>query len=146
MNKADTSGQAVRRPASFLAAWTLLVWGLRTRNIIIDGDTAVGAVVPVICFLAGAAVLVAWIVRGSGGLTKPWAAALAAVGLFGIGYWLIRSSEIAFDDHSVAFIVVHAVLAVGTVVLSSWLLRTLRAWWIDGGIAAAGYGLAGAGE
>jgi len=140
------------RPASVLGAWTLLVWGLRTRNVIVDGDTASGAVIPIVCFLLGACVLVAVAYQsrqtrsGRGRPGRAWIGAAVAVGAFGILYWLVRSIEIAFDDHSVGFIVVHAVLGGVTVVLSVWLLVAARRVWTDAGIAAAGYGLAGAVE
>lgn len=142
----DTMVVPTKRRATVLAAWTLLVWGLRSRNIVIDDDMTAGAIIPVMGFLAGVVVLVGLIWQCRTELTRRWAAAGAVVAVLGIAYWLVRSLEIAFDDHSVAFIVVHAILGGGTALLSLRLLRALRAWWIDGGIAARGYGLTGAVE
>ena len=138
--------RAVRRSALLLAVWTLVVWGLRARNIVIDDDITAGAVIPAVCFLAGVAVLVGLLVRNRTELARSWARAGAAVAVLGAGYWLVRTVEIAFDDHSVAFIIVHIILGGGTVVLSLGLLRAIRAWWTNEGIAAGGYGLAGAVE
>lgn len=95
----------------------VFVWTTRLRN-------AAGEVWPtllsMLC-LAGAAALVVAAVRG-GRWTRAVAPIVTAHGLI----WAVRGVQIAGGDHSAAFIAVHLVLAVISIVLSVALVRAMR--------------------
>lgn len=116
-----------RRPLVLLAAWTLFVWGLRSRNLTDDTvDVGLGEIVPVVGFMIIGLGLVALIWRARGrALSGTELGIVAAVGAVISGYWLIRGVEIFFDDHSGVFIAVHTVLALISIGLSAWTILSI---------------------
>ena len=116
-----------RFPASSaLAAWSLLVWTTRIRNIWSDdelssreqwGRTALALSFTVLALAVGYAVL-----RRAGWLGPT------ALGLAGwtIAVWAVRSVGIASGDHDVAFVAVHLVLALISALLAGLAIREVR--------------------
>lgn len=89
-----------------LPIWTLLIWATRVRNVVADGGGPAELIVPgVLTLLAVAALLD----RRRGLL------ALAGVT---IAVWAVRLPLVLVRDHAAAFKVVHAVLAVVSVILA----------------------------
>ena len=98
----------MRRAPIALAAWTLLVWGVRIRNA--AGE--VGSTVVAVSFVALA---VAVLVRRGGRMPTLLLAGWT------VAVWAVRLVDIALlSDHEVAFVVVHATLAVVSVALAAW--------------------------
>ena len=106
-----------------LAVWSLLVWTTRIRNIWTDDElstgeqwsrTALALSFTVLGLLVGYAVL-----RGA-----SWRPAVVRL-LAGwtIAVWVVRSIGIATADHDGAFIAVHLVLALVSVLLSALAIR-----------------------
>lgn len=120
------------RPAVGLAAFTLLVWTTRIRNIWTDEslDTVgqVGRTALSLTFTAFAvATLWLWW-RGRSAGRVPEAAGVV-VGLFAawtIGVWAVRTVQIASAGHDGAFVAVHTALAVASTVLALWAVRSLQ--------------------
>ena len=116
----------IHRPIVLLAAWTLFVWGLRSRNLT-DDEVTVGLaqIVPVLGFIAVGLVLVAMVWRARGRVLQrvEQIVVMTAAAVIGM-YWLVRGFEIFFDDHSAAFIAVHTVLAAVSIALASWTILT----------------------
>ena len=117
-----------RFPAALaLAAWSLLIWTTRIRNIWTDdelssgeqwGRTALALSFTVLALVAGHAVL-----RGTA-WRRP--AVLALCG-WTVAVWVVRSIGIATADHDGAFIAVHLVLAAISIVLAGLAVRHERA-------------------
>ncbi len=115
------------RAALLLAAWTLLVWTTRIRNIWTDDSlTTSGQVWRTVlagAFTAFAVVTIgAWLrARGSAGTSPaflpPWIRAFA---VWTIAVWSIRAVQIGGADHGVGFKAVHTVLAIVSVGLALW--------------------------
>ncbi len=115
---------------AFLAAWTLLVWVGRLRNVVVDDDlsgwsftwrllvalgfTSVGLALAALLILHRLSVSMA---SGSARL----GAGLAVVGSI---WWLVRGIGILVADYSVGFKLVHSALALVTVLVSLTVLRT----------------------
>jgi hypothetical protein len=108
-----------------LCAWTLLVWTTRIGNIWGDADLTTGekwgrtglALSFTVLALA-VVVLVAVHQR------RPWRGlAVKILAGWTIGVWVTRSYGIATGDHDAAFIAVHLVLAVVSIVLSVLAVR-----------------------
>lgn len=117
----------VHRPIVLLAAWTLFVWGLRSRNLTDDEvDVGLAQIVPVLGFIVIGLLLVVIVWRARQRHLVPAERALVRAAAVVIGlYWLVRGVEIFFDDHSAAFIAVHTVLAIVSVGLASWTILTI---------------------
>jgi thiosulfate reductase cytochrome b subunit len=100
-----------RLPALALCAWTLFTWVTRVPLAWSDDELSaagkVAATVPVLVFVVLA------LVTGVALLRRAAVAPLlvAGLGVWSIGYWAIRMALIATNGHEVAFVVVHAVLA-----------------------------------
>lgn len=109
-----------RHPATLaLAAWTLLVWTTRIRNILGDDALSTGeqlrssALALSFTVLALAAAHGAW--HGT-----AWRSRVTQVfAAWTVGVWLVRGTGIAFGDHTAAFIAVHLVLAAVSIALSA---------------------------
>lgn len=121
------------RPALLLSVWTLLIWTTRIRNIWTDDSLTTSGQVwrtaLALSFTAFAVVALVgwWRSRGSG--TSPawlraWIRAFAA---WTVGVWLVRGLQIATDDHGAAFIAVHTALAVASIALAAWSVRSVNA-------------------
>lgn len=110
-----------------LAVVTLFIWGVRLRNVIEDeGIASFGGVVTIGFLLLGLALAaVGWFARHHGG-GRATTFAVAAAGIT-IVWWVVRMANITFTgDHSVGFIVVHAVLAAASIGAAVWLLGARR--------------------
>ena len=113
-----------RPPASIaLAAWSLLVWTTRIRNIWSDdalstgeqwGRTALALSFTVLAIAVGIAVYrrASWL--------RPVVLALSG---WTVVVWVVRSVGIASADHEGAFIAVHLVLAVISITLAALAAR-----------------------
>jgi hypothetical protein len=112
--------------ASALAAWSLLVWTTRIRNIWGDDDlttaeawgrTALALSFTVLGLAVGYAVVrqAAWL--------RPTVLGLAA---WTIAVWAVRAAGIASGDHDAAFIAVHLVLAIISALLAALAIREVR--------------------
>jgi len=95
-----------------LAAWTLLVWTTRIRNILSDGGGADALLVPL-----ALTALAVWAVVDRRRGVPVLAAATVAV-------WAVRVPFLLLRDHSAAFVAVHLVLAVVSVALAVWAVRS----------------------
>lgn len=111
----------MRRFAWPLVGWTVFVWISRIRNVLsADGIDTTGKflrLVVVAVFLGFAALVGAWIVRG----TPRWA--LAAGSLWSVGFWLVRGIGILADpNHDAGFKAIHTALMLATfaVVALAW--------------------------
>lgn len=124
--------------AAVLAAWTLFVWSNRITNVLND-DGLEGwamtwrlavAVVFVVLALASAFAAAASRFGSSGSASSlpTWGTgAVSALAMASILWWPPRTVSTLVADFSVAFKVVHVVLAVVSVGLGVWALRTVRA-------------------
>ncbi len=115
------------RPATTsLAAWSLLVWTTRIRNIWGDGSLStgdkVGSTALALSFTVLAVAALVTIVRSG---TSRRAATLAAdlLAAWTVGVWAVRMPAILLHDHEAAFKVVHLVLAVVSVALAALAAR-----------------------
>jgi len=107
------------------ALWTLLVWANRINNIVSrDGGDGVD-LARAIAFVAIGVVVAVVAVR-------PMAPAIAhrvvSVGAWAsIALWATRIVTIPLGDHDIPFVVVHVVLAVISIALAVWAMRSTRA-------------------
>lgn len=98
------------------AAWTLLSWVGRFRNIWADATSSGGEKlvnsVPVLVFtVVGAAVAVVVLRTHGADLGRAGRRVVQVAAAWSIGYWLVRWPLIVAHDHPVGFKVVHTVLA-----------------------------------
>lgn len=121
------------RPTMVLSVVTLLVWTTRIRNIWTDESLAtagqLGRTALSLTFtaLALTGVWLWWDARQRG-TARPWAPSLVRTfALWTTAVWVVRGAQIATADHSAGFVVVHAVLAVGSIGLAWWADRGARA-------------------
>ncbi len=121
-----------RRSALLVAAfvaWTVFVWTTRIRNVVGDDDassaTRATAIVTSVALIAlAAAVAVALMTR------RLWLReSLMAMGALTVAVWLVRGTGIVVGDRSVAFKVVHVVLALISIALAfaTWPRRRVPA-------------------
>jgi len=108
-----------RHPAtSGLVIWTLVVWTTRIGNIWGDdaldtGERWAGTALPLSFTVLALGVALALVRRAR------WLdVAVKALAGWTLGVWVVRSIDIATGDHDAAFIVVHLVLGVISVVLA----------------------------
>ena len=108
------------------------MWVGRLRNIAADdllqGSDRLIRIVLSGTFVALALIVVVGLLVNRKQATLPtWLSVTAtSLAVYGIVTWVIRGIDITFGDHSAAFKVVHAVLAVVTISLSVLALRFLR--------------------
>lgn len=112
-----------------LPAWTFLVWGPRIRNIWADAD------LEVVGQLLRTGYAVVFLIFALHEITLRWRAMRSVVAgalittafvIWTIGFWLVRGTQIALADHDTAFIVVHSVLGLVSIVLAALHLRAVR--------------------
>ncbi len=139
----DTIERTSRRvfvPGLVLAAWTLLLWTTRVRNILADDALTgwsrtwqLGAAIGFVVAAVGLAVT---------SLLRPALAVRPgmALALFGAAWWIVRGTGVVLADHPLGFTVVHVVLAIGTVAIGAWLVRSVLA---GGGAGSTRFGRAG---
>jgi hypothetical protein len=116
-----------RRAAVVLAGWTLFVWTTRIGNIWRDDaattSSKVGSTALALSFtvLALVVVFTAW--------RRAWAAlrlAVVALAVWTTAVWIVRSLTILAGDRATGFKIVHGVLAVVSIALAVWAVRTVR--------------------
>ena len=106
-----------------LVIWSFLVWTTRINNIVaddaLDGAGLAARLALSISFTVLAALTVAALRRGS-----EWMVPLVA-GFAGwtVLVWIVRGVQIALADHDAAFVAVHVVLAIVSIVLAVLAVR-----------------------
>ncbi|MFL6205109.1 MAG: hypothetical protein ACJ739_07130 [Acidimicrobiales bacterium] len=109
--------------ATALAAWSLLVWTTRIRNIWADDELSIGEqwgrTALALSFTVLAVVVLYAVIRSA---TWQRLSVLVLAG-WTIGVWVARSIGIATADHDGAFIAVHLVLAVISASLAGLAVR-----------------------
>ncbi|MCU1354816.1 MAG: hypothetical protein JWM89_234 [Acidimicrobiales bacterium] len=125
-------------PVSVLCAVTLFIWGnriwLNWTNPDVDLPAKLALSIPITLFVIASAALLGLLVRG---VDRSAATFVRLVRAFAIGtvlFWAVRLPMILVHDHPAAFKVVHAVLAIGSVVAAVFAWRSLERD-ADGGIA-----------
>jgi hypothetical protein len=120
---------ARRWPLLALVAWSAFVWLTRISNA--RGDTEASASTKAWAYTLSASMLVlavaslVVVIRSSGRSFVP--SERSVVRLFAgwtVVVWVVRGVEIAFDDHSLAFKIVHIVLGVISIALAALTWRT----------------------
>ena len=117
-----------RRPfALALVAWTFFVWTTRIANIwrdeALDTGEKLGRTGLALSFtLLAVAVLVTLWRR----LPRASLVAVAALSGWSVAVWVVRDVRIVLGDHGIAFIVVHVVLGVVSIVLAALAWREAR--------------------
>ena len=119
-----------------LAAWSVVIWLTRLRNVFNDDALSSGAraawLVPVVLFILGGLVCgLAWW-KGRGELPRP----IALFCLISSLYWLVRVVFVLIDHRSVGFVLVHLVLAAVSVALAALVMKLL---WRTGVIPTGAY-------
>jgi hypothetical protein len=118
----DRSG---RRPVLALVGWTFLVWTFRIGTILgdddLDGGDKAGALALALSFTV-LALLVLW-----AELARPARRRGAVLALVGwtVAVWVVRAADLAVSDRGASFVVVHLLLAVGSVALAGLALRAV---------------------
>jgi hypothetical protein len=98
----------VRRAPIALAAWSLFVWVVRIRNA--AGEA--GPTVVAVSFVALAAAVLA---------TRAGRVPTLLLAGWTVAVWTVRMFDIVLlSDHDLAFVAVHATLAVISVALAAW--------------------------
>jgi hypothetical protein len=117
-----------RRPfALALVAWTFFVWTTRIANIwrdeALDTGEKLGRTGLALSFtlLAVAVVVTLW-----RRLPRASFVAVAALSGWSVAVWVVRDVRIVLGDHGIAFIVVHVVLGVVSIVLAALAWREAR--------------------
>lgn len=117
-----------RRPfASALVAWTFFVWTTRIANIwrdaALDGGEKVGRTALALSFTVLAVAVVVTLWRRA---DRAATAAIGALAGWSVAVWVVRTVRILAADHDAGFKVVHAVLAVVSIVLAALARREAR--------------------
>jgi len=116
-------------PVSAFAALTLLIWGNRIWLAWTVGDATTNSriisSIPIVAFTIPAVVLLVLMVRHAPPRPSVFTTLARGLVIWTIGYWAVRLPMIAVHDHPVAFIVVHAVLAVVSVAAAFLAWRSL---------------------
>jgi hypothetical protein len=121
----------MRRPplaVLVFAAWTVLVWVGRVRNVLsTTGSTTTELLLPVMFVLLGLGVVAVVLAP-----TPPPVALTAVRGAAAVStvVWLVRVGFIAVHDHPAGFKAVHVGLAVVSIALAAWASRA--ASWVGG--------------
>lgn len=116
-------------PVSGFAVLTLVIWGNRIwlawTN---DTDTVAEKLVwstPITLFVLAAVAVLALLVRGTHPSVPGFARLVRAFAGGTIVFWAVRAPMILLADHEVAFKVVHALLAVASVIAAVAAWRSL---------------------
>jgi hypothetical protein len=120
---------ALRPPAcAALAGWSLFVWTTRIGNIWNDAEASTGAKVASTALALSFTVLALAVLAAGWRRAEPQRyAAVVALAAWTTGVWVARMTTIATGDREVGFKVVHGVLAVVSIALAGWAVRSLRA-------------------
>lgn len=102
------------------------MWTGRVRNIAADeslgGIQLVGAMAAAVAFVAGGLVLLG-VAAARRSAPQRGRRLVIAVCTAMTMYWLVRMALIVSRDHSLGFVVVHAVLAVASMTAAAWVLH-----------------------
>lgn len=120
------------RPVAFacFAGVTLLIWTTRIRNLYGPDNDVVGAAkaatlaMSIVMLALGVAVAMLAVRPTSNAVQQRVVGAAAGVTTV---VWVVRGTSIALGDRSAAFIVVHLVLALGSIAVAAWAWRAVRA-------------------
>jgi hypothetical protein len=125
-----------RHPAtSVLVVWTLLVWTTRIGNIWDDDALNSGEKWARTALALSFTVLAVGVALALVRRARWLDVAVKVLAGWTLGVWVVRSIEIATGDEGAAFVVVHLVLAVISVVLAALAVGELSrrparpAWW-----------------
>jgi hypothetical protein len=116
-----------------LLAWTAFVWVGRIRNALadpaLDDGGRTGPILLSLSFLVPAAAVAVLLARSwRGGGSSALRAAVLALAGWSVAVWVVRVADIALaGDHEVGFVVVHAVLGVGSILLAVLAARCVTA-------------------
>ena len=116
-----------RVAALVLAGWTLFVWTTRIGNIWRDAAAATSAKIASTALALSFTVLAVAVAVAA--VRRAWAAlrpAVLALAGWTAAVWVVRSLTILSGDRSVGFKVVHGVLAVVSIALAAWAVRTVQ--------------------
>ncbi len=118
-------------PGLVLGGWTLLLWFTRVRNVLADTELAGWSKtwqlgISVIFVVAGVLLLGLSLVKDNPAIRTLAIRVSLGLAVFGSAWWAIRGVNTMFNDHSVAFKLVHAALAIGTIAISAWVLNGQR--------------------
>ncbi|MEZ5228344.1 MAG: hypothetical protein R2710_17225 [Acidimicrobiales bacterium] len=118
-------------PGLALGGWTVLLWFTRVRNVLADtaleGWSRTWQLGISVIFVVVAVVLIGLsLVKGNPAVRTMAIRVSLGLAAFGSVWWAIRGVNTMFNDHSVAFKLVHAVLAIGTIAISAWVLNGQR--------------------
>jgi len=109
-----------------LVAWTLLVWTTRIGNIWRDGHLDAAAKWGSSALALSFTVLGLVVVMALRRPARPLLAAVGALAAWTTGVWIVRVAGIVAAGHAVGFTIVHAVLAVVSIVLAAVAWRETR--------------------
>ena len=115
-----------RLPVLVLVGWTLFLWVSRLRNVFADDELSAAGVawrvVVVVVFVAFAGVVIASLRTGR----PPLRAAVQALALWTILFWLVRGTAILLDDHEASFKAIHSALMVVSIGAAVWAWSSTR--------------------
>lgn len=119
------------RPALVLAAFTVVVWTTRIRNIWADESLStagqVGRTALALAFTAFAvATIWVWWQSRRGHPVVGAAAFVRSFAVWTALVWAVRAVQIALADHGAAFVAVHTALALVSIGLAVWADRACR--------------------
>lgn len=121
----STSSTLHRRPGdpalAALVAWTLFVWGGRLRNLARGDEDAPVSLGLAVAFCVLALVVVALRITAPVDRLRVVVRVLAATT---VGVWVVRGVQIATADHPIGFIAVHTALALVSIGLAVWAVRS----------------------
>jgi len=121
------------RPAAVLSAVTLLIWTTRIRNIWTDdeldaaGQVSRTALAVAFTVLAVLTLMAWWRSRRTGDVPEVAGRLVRTFAAWTVVVWAIRGVQIATADHAAGFVVVHTLLAVGSIALALWADRRAHA-------------------
>jgi hypothetical protein len=96
-----------------LPVWTLLIWATRIRIIFSQHQSKTAVILPVVMTVLAVGALV----------DRRWLIALVVVT---VGVWVVRLPFVLVHQHTAAFKLVHAVLALVSLALAAATVRTSR--------------------
>jgi hypothetical protein len=115
-------------PVTIFSAVTLAIWGNRIWLAWTNPDDTVARKLlwslPITLFVAAAVVLLVAVLRGVDPTSRWFVATVRGFALGTTVFWAIRAPMILLADHGVAFKVVHAVLAIGSIAAAAGAWRS----------------------
>ncbi len=101
-------------PALALAAWSIVVWAGRLRNLATDDGLTLARTAPALGFIVGGLVVALAALRRTSWLPT----AVVALAGWTIVVWVVRGTGILIADHDAGFTAVHTTLAVVSIGLA----------------------------